>query len=73
MLETRVGSGTSHKRHVILPVFARYFNAVSIMANDIPVDREHGPSVVSRFNASRKHGFLTDIVLNPSPLDAHKT
>jgi hypothetical protein len=46
MLERRVGKGTSYTRHVILPVFARYFGAVNTTANDVTVDREHGLNVV---------------------------
>jgi len=63
LLERRVGNGTSCKRHGILPVFARYFGAVNTAANDVPVDREYRPSVVSMFDTSWKHGYIADSVL----------
>ena len=67
MLERRVGNWTSYTRHGYLPVFARYFGAVSTTANDVPVDREHRPSVVSVFATSWKHGNIVDSVLyNPT-------
>jgi hypothetical protein len=65
MLERRVGNGTSYMRHGILPVFARYFGAVSTTANDVTVDREHGPNVVSMFETSWKHGYIVEGVLTP--------
>jgi hypothetical protein len=65
LLERRVGNWTTYTRHGILPVFARYFGAVSTTANDVPVDREDRPSVVSMFDTSWKHGYIVDSVSTP--------
>jgi hypothetical protein len=65
LLERRIGNGTSYTRHGILPVLARYFGVVNTMANDVPVNREHRPSVVSMFDTSWKHGYIVDSVLTP--------